>query len=180
MKFKPSYCYSQTSHWRHLDSDTIEEEKLNSCWFEFELDNLSWCNTLDLSEVQTTIDLLNPSPVVFRQLKVLSFHPLVKWSHDSHRIVGVFQTQSMTQLVNSDQKQVITWVSKTGHIQVRRMGRPHTWSTILLSWWNVINYKFNKLGFVFVLFNLGTVEFTLTFKVNLKMFRIFTIFFFPP
>lgn len=56
-----------------------------------------------------TIDLLDAPPVVLRQLKVFRLHPLVKGSHNGQRVVGVFQTKSVAQLVNGHQEEVVAW-----------------------------------------------------------------------
>ena len=55
-----------------------------------------------------TIDLLYSPEVIFRQLEVLCLHPLVEWSHDGRGVVGVLQTQGMTQLMYRHQEHVIT------------------------------------------------------------------------
>lgn len=59
--------------------------------------------------VVLTIDLLDAPPIVLRQLEVFRLHPLVKGRHDSQRVVGVFQTKSVAQLVNGHQEEVVAW-----------------------------------------------------------------------
>lgn len=60
-----------------------------------------------LTTAHLTIDLLDAPPVIIGQLKVVRLHPLVKRSHDGQRVVGVFQTQGVTQLVDRHQKEVV-------------------------------------------------------------------------
>lgn len=60
-----------------------------------------------LTTAHLTIDLLDAPPVIIGQLKVVRLHPLVKWSHDGQRVVGVLQTQGVTQLVDRHQKEVV-------------------------------------------------------------------------
>lgn len=56
-----------------------------------------------------TVDLLDALQVVQRQLEVVRVHVLIERSHDGARIVGVLQTQRVTQLVDRHQEQVVTW-----------------------------------------------------------------------
>lgn len=55
-----------------------------------------------------TVDRLDSSAVVIRELKVFGFKPLVERGHDGGGIVGVLQTQSMTQLMHGYQENIIT------------------------------------------------------------------------
>lgn len=59
------------------------------------------------SKSHLTINLLYAPSVIIRQLKVVCLHPLVEWSHDGQRVVGVLQTQGMTQLMDCHQEEVI-------------------------------------------------------------------------
>lgn len=61
-----------------------------------------------LGEVPT-IDCLDASAVVVWELEVFCFKPLVEGGHDGGGVVGVLQTQSMTQLVHSHQEDIITF-----------------------------------------------------------------------
>lgn len=54
-----------------------------------------------------TVDLLDALQVVQRQLEVLRVHVLIEGSHDGAGIIGVLQTQSVTQLMDRHQEQVI-------------------------------------------------------------------------
>lgn len=56
-----------------------------------------------------TIDFLYALQVVQRQFEVVCVHVLVKRSHDGAGIVGVLQTQRVTQLMDRHQEQIITW-----------------------------------------------------------------------
>lgn len=56
-----------------------------------------------------TIDLLYAPAIILRQLEVVRLHPLVKGSHNGQRVVRVFQTKSVTELVNSHQEEVVAW-----------------------------------------------------------------------
>lgn len=67
------------------------------------------CFPVDVKPEVLTIDLLDAPPVVLRQLEVFRLHPLVKGSHDGQRVVGVFQTESVAQLVNGHQEEVVAW-----------------------------------------------------------------------
>lgn len=70
-----------------------------------------------------TVDLLNALQVVQRQFEVVRVHVLVERSHDGAGIVGVLQTQCMTQLVNGHQEQIVTW---------REGEREHKWFSLTL------------------------------------------------
>lgn len=54
-----------------------------------------------------TIDFLNSLEVILGQFEVVCFHVLVERSHDSTGIIGMFQTQRMSQLVDRNQKEII-------------------------------------------------------------------------
>lgn len=56
-----------------------------------------------------TIDCLDSSTVVVRELKVFSVKPLVEGGHDGRGVVGVLQAQSMTQLMDGYQENIITF-----------------------------------------------------------------------
>lgn len=58
---------------------------------------------------QLTIDCLDASTVVIWELKVFSVKPLVEWGHDGGGVIGVLQTQSMTQLMDGYQENIITF-----------------------------------------------------------------------
>lgn len=58
---------------------------------------------------QPTINGLDASTVVIRELKVFGFEPLVEGGHDGRGVVGVLKTQSMTQLVDGYQENVVTF-----------------------------------------------------------------------
>ena len=54
-----------------------------------------------------TIDFLNSLEVILGQFEVVRFHVLVERSHDSTGIIGVFQTQRVSQLMDCDQKEIV-------------------------------------------------------------------------
>ena len=54
-----------------------------------------------------TIDFLNSLEVILGQFEVVCFHVLVERSHDSTGIVGVFQTQRVSQLMDCNQKEIV-------------------------------------------------------------------------
>jgi len=58
---------------------------------------------------QVTVNLLDPPEIILRQLKVFRVHPLVERSHNRQRIIGVFQSKGMAQLMYGHQEQIITW-----------------------------------------------------------------------
>lgn len=59
-----------------------------------------------------TVDLLYALQVVQRQLEVVCVHVLIERSHDGTGIVGVLQTQRMTQLMDRHQEQIVTWTTE--------------------------------------------------------------------
>lgn len=75
-----------------------------------------WCITanvfnkfpIPLGE-QPTVDRLDASAVVIRELEVFRFKPLVEGGHDGRGVVGVLQTQSMTQLMDGHQENIVTF-----------------------------------------------------------------------
>ena len=56
-----------------------------------------------------TINRLDASAVVVGELKVFGFKPLVEGRHDGRRVVGVLQTQSVTQLMDGNQENIVTF-----------------------------------------------------------------------
>lgn len=58
---------------------------------------------------QVTVNLLDPTEIILRKLKVVRVHPLVERGHDRQRIIGVFQSKGMSQLMYGYQEQIITW-----------------------------------------------------------------------
>lgn len=60
-----------------------------------------------------TIDFLNPLQIILWEFKVMCFHILVERSHDSTGVIGVFQAQGMTQLMDSNQKEIIPYRENT-------------------------------------------------------------------
>lgn len=59
-------------------------------------------------EGSPTIDGLDASPVIVWEVEVLCLKPLVEGGHDGRGVVGVLQTQSVAQLVDGHQEDVIT------------------------------------------------------------------------
>jgi len=59
-----------------------------------------------------TINSLDSHAVIIRKLEVFCFKPLVKGGHDGRRVVGVLQTQCVTQLMDCYQENVITFEEK--------------------------------------------------------------------
>lgn len=57
---------------------------------------------------QLTVDSLDASAVVVWELEVFSVKPLVEGGHDGRGVVGVLQAQSVTQLMDGHQKNIIT------------------------------------------------------------------------
>lgn len=70
------------------------------------------CSSLCL---QHTVKLLDAPAVIIRKLEVVRVHPLVEWSHDGRRVIGVLKTQSMAQFVHRHEEDVIPWKTKTRH-----------------------------------------------------------------
>ncbi|TNN71973.1 hypothetical protein EYF80_017761 [Liparis tanakae] len=58
---------------------------------------------------QLTVDRLDASAVVVRDLEVFRLKPLVEGRHDGRGVVGVLQTQSVTQLVDRHQEHVVAF-----------------------------------------------------------------------
>lgn len=58
--------------------------------------------------VEPTIYFLDALQIIIRKLEVVRFHVLVKWCHDSSRVIGMLKPKSMTQLVNCYQEQIIS------------------------------------------------------------------------
>ena len=58
---------------------------------------------------QPTVDCLDASAVVVRELEVFGVKPLVEGRHDGRGVVGVLQTQSVTQLMDRHQEDIITF-----------------------------------------------------------------------
>ena len=58
---------------------------------------------------QPTVDGLDASAVVVGQLEVFSVKPLIEGGHDGRGVVGVLQTQSVTQLMDGYQENIITF-----------------------------------------------------------------------
>lgn len=59
---------------------------------------------------QPTVDCLDASAVVVWELEVFRVKPLVKGGHDGRGVIRVLQTQSMTQLMDSHQENIITFM----------------------------------------------------------------------
>lgn len=57
---------------------------------------------------QLTVDSLDASAVVVWQLEVFGVKPLVEGGHDGRGVVGVLQAQSVTQLMDGHQKNIVT------------------------------------------------------------------------
>lgn len=57
---------------------------------------------------EVTINLLNPTEIILGKFKVFRVHPLVERGHDSHGIIGVFQSKGMAQLMHRYQEEIIT------------------------------------------------------------------------
>ena len=55
-----------------------------------------------------TINLLDALQVVHGQFEVVSVHVLVERSHDGRGIIGVLEAQSVTELVDRYQEQIVT------------------------------------------------------------------------
>ena len=58
---------------------------------------------------QPTVDGLDASAVVIGELEVFSIKPLVEGGHDGRGVVGVLQTQSVAQLMDGHQENIITF-----------------------------------------------------------------------
>lgn len=58
---------------------------------------------------QPTVDGLDASAVVVGELEVFSVKPLIEGGHDGRGAVGVLQTQSMTQLMDGYQENIISF-----------------------------------------------------------------------
>lgn len=58
---------------------------------------------------QPTVDCLDASAVVIWELEIFRVKPLVEGGHDGRGVVGVLQTQSMTQLMDGHQENIITF-----------------------------------------------------------------------
>lgn len=71
---------------------------------------------------RVTIDLLYALSVVVRKLEVIRLHPLVEGSHDGQGVTGVLQAQSVAQLMDRHQEQVITWIN-TEHVSRQTVTR---------------------------------------------------------
>lgn len=74
---------------------------------------------------QPTVDCLDASAVVVWQLEVFSIEPLVEGGHDGRRVIGMLQSQSVTQLVDGHQKNIITF---------RKIEKQNLVSFLLESW----------------------------------------------
>lgn len=55
-----------------------------------------------------TVNLLDAQQVVHGQFKVVGVHVLVERSHNGCGIVGVLKAQSMAELVDRHQEQIVT------------------------------------------------------------------------
>ena len=66
------------------------------------------CCELERKPRGRTINLLDAQQVVDGQLEVVGVHVLVERSHDGRGIVGVFEAQSVTELVDGHQEQIVT------------------------------------------------------------------------
>lgn len=60
------------------------------------------------AQEEPTVDRLDASAVVVGQLEVFGVKPLVEGGHDGRGVVGVLKTQSMTQLMDGYQENIIT------------------------------------------------------------------------
>lgn len=58
---------------------------------------------------QPTIDCLDAPAVVVWELEVFGIKPLIKGGHDGRGVIGVLQTQSVTQLMDSHQENIIAF-----------------------------------------------------------------------
>lgn len=58
---------------------------------------------------QPTIDCLDAPTVVVWELEVFGIKPLVEGGHDGRGVIGVLQTQSVTQLMDSHQENIIAF-----------------------------------------------------------------------
>ena len=56
-----------------------------------------------------TINSLDASTVVIRELEVFGFKPLVEGGHDGRGVVRVLQAQSMTQFMDRYQENIVTF-----------------------------------------------------------------------
>lgn len=60
--------------------------------------------------MQRTVDGLDASAVIVRELEGLRVKPLVEGSHDGRGVVRVLQAQSVTKLVHGHQKDIVTFM----------------------------------------------------------------------
>lgn len=72
----------------------------------------------EAGRVQPTIYFLDALQIVIRKLEVVRFHVLVKWRHDSGGVIGMLQPESMTQLVNSYQEQIISCQTRRTEVKI--------------------------------------------------------------
>lgn len=60
--------------------------------------------------MQRTVDCLDASAVIVWELEGVRVKPLVEGSHDGRGVVRVLQAQSVTQLMDGHQKDIITFM----------------------------------------------------------------------
>lgn len=60
--------------------------------------------------MQRTVDRLDASAVIVWELEGFRVKPLVEGSHDGRGVVGVLQAQSVTELMDGHQKDIITFM----------------------------------------------------------------------
>lgn len=61
-----------------------------------------------------TVYMLYPFDVIFMQCEIVSVNPLVEGSHYGTGVIGVLQTQGVTELVDGNQEEVDTCQSHSG------------------------------------------------------------------
>lgn len=66
--------------------------------------------TTALNRFQPTVDCLDASAVIVWELEVFRLKPLVEGSHDGRGVVRVLQAQSMTELMDGHQKDIVTFM----------------------------------------------------------------------
>lgn len=80
---------------------------MEKCVLAIVKEKTNW-NSNAVNRFKRTIYFLDALEIIMRQFEALSVHILIEWSHYSRRIIRMFQSQSMTKLVDCHKEQVIT------------------------------------------------------------------------